>query len=482
MMIGRAKEIQTLQESFASDRAEMIAVYGRRRIGKTYLIQEFYRSKPNTFFVCLTGQSGDDMKAQIRNSARVLKEKCDITIKSTAKWDEVFDELKKYHQAHHRDYEHFTLFIDETPWIATAKSGFIGALGHSWNIYFSAFSNVTFVLCGSAASWMLKNIASDKGELHGRITRRIALKPFTLRDCKLYLESRGFILQNKHIIDYYMTLGGVAEYLKHLNPNKSYSQNIDELCFKSDGILYDEFSRLFVALFGKTPHHRAVVEFLGSKKTLRYSATDIAKSLKIDAIATVYGVLDDLEAAGFIKAARFYNQDKRDTLYSLSDPYSYFYLKWIKGLGRSVLEQNDSYWAGVEQTQLFDIWAGNAFEMVAHNHIPQIKYALGISGVQTDTCYWKSKGDETSKGAQIDLLIKRADRTVSIVECKYWGSIYEVDSAYEQNLNNKKTAFGASDKEKNALTLAMLTTYGAKRKNGVNIAFSDITIDALFAV
>lgn len=479
-MIGRTKEIAVLQESYSSQKPEMIAIYGRRRIGKTYLIREFYASKPNAFVLTLTGQSAGDMKTQIRNTAKVLKELCNIDIKSTSKWDEVFEQIKLFHVTHHSDYEHFTLFIDEVPWIATAKSGFIGVLGHIWNTYFSQFPNVSFVLCGSAAAWMLRNIASDKGELHGRITRRIPLKPFNLAECEAYLNHKGFNISRKHIIDYYIALGGVAQYLNSLDSNKSYAQNIDALCFKPEGIMYDEFSKLFTALFGKTPYHKAIVENLGSKKSLRFSAQEIAKSLKITALATVYSVLDDLDAAGFVKVQRYYKQNSRDALYSLCDPYSYFYLKWIKEVSKDTLEQNNSYWMGMEATQSFKSWSGNAFEMVVHNHIPQIKQALGISGVRTESYYWRTKAKDDSSGAQIDLVIKRADKTVSIIECKYYNDIFAIDSNYEKNLENKKTAFANSDSEKNAITLAFVTPYGAKLGSKVNISFSDITIDALF--
>lgn len=480
-MIGRDKEKKLLEDAYHSDRAEMIAVYGRRRIGKTYLIREFFKTKANIFMLTLSGQANGDMKTQVRNSSRVLRESCGIVIPTTAKWDEIFHELKTFHIAHKEEYDHFVLFIDETPWISTPKSGFIGAVGHIWNIYFSLFPNVTFILCGSAAAWMLKNIASDKGELHGRITKRIALMPFTLGESEAYLQHKGFSVSRKHVIDYYSALGGVAHYLSYLDPNKSYAQNIDTVCFSVEGILYDEFGKLFTALFGKTPHHKAVVEFLAAKASLRYSAQEIANSLKIASLATIYSVLDDLEAAGFIRGQNYYNQNKRDVLFSLCDPYSYFYLKWIKNIGRSSMEQNSSYWATMEFTQGFVSWSGNAFEMVAHNHIPQIKSALGISGVKTDTYYWRTKADNGNLGAQIDLLIKRADKTVTIVECKYYNDVYTLDSAYEKNLENKKKAFSAVDKENNAITLALLTTYGAKRGKGVNINFTDMTMDTLFS-
>lgn len=479
-MIGRQKELQILNEAYNSDKAEMIAVYGRRRIGKTYMIREFYAKKPNTFALTLTGQSGDDMKAQIRNTARALKESCGISIAATAKWDEVFAKIKEFHQNNAPKYEHFVLFIDELPWIATAKSGFVGALGYAWNTYFSMFTNTTFVLCGSAAAWMLRNIASNKGELHGRITRKIALKPFSLSECEEFLISKGFSLPRKYVVDYYIALGGVAQYLNHLDPTKSNVENIDRLCFKNDGILRSEFTQLFTALFGRTPYHQAVVEKLGSTKSLRFSAAEIAKALKIDSIANVYAVLEDLEAAGFVAAHRFYGQTKRDTLYSLCDPYSYFYLKWIKGVSSSAIEQNDSYWGSVEATQGYKSWSANAFEMAAHNHIAQIKKALGIGGVRTDTYYWIAKGDEDTKGAQIDMLIKRADRFVTIVECKYCNDTFVVDAEYETELENKKNAFMRSDKGQNGVTLALLTTFGAKLGGKASIFFSNLTMDALF--
>ena len=478
-LIGREKEIQVLNEISSSDKAEMLVVYGRRRIGKTYLIKEYYKSKDKTFLLTLTGIANNDTRAQIRAASNVLKDTCDIKINSNDKWDQVFNEIKNFHFREKDMYNHFVIFIDEMPWIATAKSGFIGALGSIWNTYFQDFKNVTFILCGSAAAWMLKNVVSNKSEFHGRITRKIILNPFTLKESEQYLKYKGFDILRKQVVQYYLTFGGVAHYFNLLNPTKSYTQNINELFFTDNSLLFNEFPQLFNSLFGRTPHHKKIIEYLGKKITLHYDINEIAKHLKISKTNT-YPILEELEAAGFIKSQNFYEQKKRDTLYSLCDPFCFFYLHWVAPVDKRSISENISYWQTIVMTQKFTSWCGYAFELVCHNHILQIKDALGISGVQTTSYYWSTKARDNQKGAQIDLLIKRADKTVTIVECKYYEVPFEISEFYEANLRNKIAAFRNSTKDNSAITIVMLTANGTTCFKGVSLSYTDLTIDNLF--
>ena len=418
-IIGRTKEIAILNETYSSKKAEMIVVYGRRRIGKTYLINEFYKTKANVFQLTLTGIANNNMKAQIRGCMAPLMQQCSISISETFQWDQVFEEIKQFHSVNHKKYEHFVLFIDEMPWLTTPKSGFVGALGSIWNTYFQNFANVTFVLCGSAAAWMLKNVVSNKSEFYGRLTRKIILKPFTLKESEDYLHYKGFNLSRQLVVQYYFTFGGVAHYFNLLDSTKSYAQNVNELFFRENSLLYDEFNQLFTSLFGRTPYHKKIIEYLGNKVSIRFNVDEIAKKIGISNTNT-YPILDELEAAGFIKTQHFYEQKKRDRLYSLNDPFCYFYLKWVASVSHNILSENTSYWQNIELSKNYDIWSGFAFELVAHNHILQIKDALGILGVQTESFYWVRKGTDDKKGAQIDLLIKRADKTITIVECKFY--------------------------------------------------------------
>jgi AAA+ ATPase superfamily predicted ATPase len=478
-MIGREREQRILSEALISNRAEMIAVYGRRRVGKTYLIEQFYKQQ-NVDMVSLIGQANANMATQLSNAKNRLLDQKGIDVTIAKSWSDIFHAIKNYHQNIYNPSRHFVLFIDELPWIATAKSGFIGALSYIWNSYFEKFSNVTFVLCGSAASWMIKKVVQEKGGLHQRITRQIPLSPFTLKETQEYLKKQGFIyLSRKEIVDLYIILGGVAQYLTFLNPQKSITQNINQLCFSVGGELQREFDSLFLALFGKKGVHQALISYMGKSKQRLFDANSLAKRFRVN-IEKIYQTLDELEMAGFVSRQNRYGQKKRDMRYILTDFFSKFHLKWMEGVSQNELMQNPNYWQYISSSQNWISWAGNSFEAVCHKHILEIKKALGISGVQTQSFYWEQRGDNTKQGSQIDMLIKRADKTVMIVEIKYYNQPFSISKSYAQNLHNKIESFRATDREDNSIMLVMLTTYGLKRNQYSSIVSSEITMDGLF--
>lgn len=477
--VGRKKEIAILSEAFASKRAEMIAIYGRRRIGKTHLVRHFYK-KQNAFLLEITGESQKKMVDQIKTVQGTLEEDYGFVFTQAPKqWRDIFRAIKKFHKAN--DFDHFVLFIDELPWMATPKSGLVSTIGHYWNTYFEKDPNCTVVLCGSAAAWMVRNIAGDKGELHQRISRTINLMPFDLAETREFLKNEGFSISDKTVIDYYISLGGVAKYLSHLNPTRSFAQNINNLCFSVNGQLFKEFPKLFTALFGRTGYHQRIVEELGKNKSKRLTSAAIAQNLGLSSRgASVYSALEDLEGAGFITSYRFYNQKTRDTLYALTDPFCLFHLKWIKDLHRSTVNSNPNYWQSQTSTQSWRSWSGIAFENVCHVHIGQIKKALGIGSVITESYYWSAPAANGKRGAQIDLLLKRKDQTVTIIECKYYEGVFTIDATYKDNLINKRERFSESDKEGNAITFALITTNGTRVAGGVDFAYDNLLADALF--
>lgn len=479
MMIGREKEIAILTEALHSNRAEMIAVYGRRRIGKTYLVEQFY-NQSDVEMVSLIGQSEANMKTQLSNTKNRLLERNGIDVSDAQNWTDIFSAIKSHHQTYVSEQKHFVLFIDELPWIATARSGFIGALSYIWNSYFEKYPNVTFVLCGSAASWMIKKVVEEKGGLHQRITRQIPLYPFTLKESEAYLKQQGFnYLSRKEIIDLYIVLGGVAQYLSFLNPKKSLSENINQLCFTIGGVLQREFQTLFMALFGKSGLHQEVVKYLGSVKRRLFSAEEIANKFTIK-VEQLYTILDELEMAGFITKYTMYGRKKRDAKYALTEPFSAFHLKWIDAVNQSELLENENYWQFISTTQNWISWSGNSFESICHKHILEIKKALGISGVHTQTYYWSDLGSDDHKGTQIDMLIQRADKTVMVVEIKYYNQPFTISKSYAENLRYKIERFRQKDKKHNSIMLVMLTTYGLNTNQHSSIVNKEITMDVLF--
>ncbi|SFV66916.1 archaeal ATPase, fused to C-terminal DUF234 domain [hydrothermal vent metagenome] len=478
-MIGREKEIAILNESLHSNRAEMIAIYGRRRIGKTYLVEEFYKQE-NINMVSLIGQSNANMQIQLNNAKHRLFDEKGIDIDNAKNWSDIFYAIQEYHQQINSSYKYFVLFIDELPWIATAKSGFIGALSYSWNSYFEKYSNVTFVLCGSSASWMIKKVIEERGGLHQRITRQIPLYPFNLKESEAYLKKQGFLyLSRKEIVDLYIVLGGVAQYLSFLNPQKSISENINQLCFTVGGGLKNEFQTLFMALFGKNTIHQQIIKYIGSAKKRLFLASEIATKFNVK-IEKIYLTLDELEMAGFVSQQNMYGRKRRDRRYMLTDSFCAFYLKWMENIPKNELLENENYWQFINSSQNWISWSGNSFESVCHKHILDIKKALGISGVRTQTSYWQEIGTEDKQGTQIDMLIQRADKTVMIVEIKYHNQPFSISKSYAQNLNHKIERFRQKDKKHNSIMLVMLTTYGLKSNSYSNIVNRQIDMNIFF--
>jgi len=301
-----------------------------------------------------------------------------------------------------------------------------------------------------------------------------------LKESELYLQEQGFTyLSRKEIIDLYIILGGVAQYLSFLNPKKSISENINQLCFTIGGELQREFQSLFIALFGKKGIHQQTVRHLGSTKKRLFSADEIAKKFNVK-IEKLYKTLDELEMAGFISKQNMYGKKKRDRRYILTDSFSSFHLKWIENVTQNELIENQNYWQFVNNSQSWISWAGNSFESICHKHILEIKKALGIAGVHTQTFYWQQIGDKERKGSQIDMLIQRADKTVMIVEIKYYNQPFTLSKSYAENLQHKVESFRVSDKKYNSIMLVLLTTYGVKKGSHSHILSSDITMDVFF--
>lgn len=478
-MVGRAKELAILNEALHSNRAEMIVVYGRRRVGKTYMIEQFY-NQPNICLVSLIGQSGANMATQLSNAKNRLFERHQIECSEIKTWMELFSKIQNYHQEVANSYEHFVLFIDELPWIATPKSGFMGALSYMWNSYFEKYSNISVVLCGSATSWMVKKVIEEKGGLHQRITRQIPLYPFNLQESELYLKERGFnYLSRKEIVDLYIILGGVAQYLSFLDPNKSITDNINLLCFTIGGQLQREFSTLFIALFGKKGIHQQVVTYLGKSKRRLFSANEISEKFNVKS-DPLYRTLEELEMSGFISKENRYGRKKRDARYRLSDSFSAFHLKWMTNVTQQELMENHNYWQFISNSQSWISWSGYRFEAICHRHILSIKKALGISGVYTQTYYWQSQGNKDKNGAEIDMLIQRADKTVMIVEVKYYNQEFSISKSYAENLRRKIESFREEDKARNSIMLVMMTTYGIKQNSYSNMVNCSLDMGVLF--
>ena len=452
VLIGRKYEQKELKDSLSSNQPEFIAVVGRRRVGKTFLIKQTFSE--NLDFE-LTGLQHANKSEQIQNLVFALKNyfpDFDLPEKPQS-WLEAFFILSKALESLDKK-EKMVIFLDELPWLGTKKSGFITGLGWFWNSW-AINQNITLIICGSAASWMIEKVINDKGGLHNRITKLISLKPFTLYETEAFLRSKNINPNQYQITQIFMTMGGIPMYLDQVKPGLSAIQNIQEICFKNSGYLRNEFDRLFTSLFFHADNHIAIIRALASKRKGMTRSEIITKS-KIPNGGMLSGVLHELEQSGFIERYQGYGKKSRTSLYRLTDPYSLFYLTFIESIGPN---------RKIDFTKLSDLpnyktWSGYAFENICLTHIDQIRKALGIAGIFTSISSFFAKPMDNLPGSQIDLIIDRSDQSINICEIKFSNNEYLFSKADVENLETKKKVFAFHSKTKKHLFSSLITTFG----------------------
>ena len=486
-IIGREEETGILRGLMESDRPELLALYGRRRVGKTFLIIEFFEDKGILLEVVGAVDAAPDL--QLARYAVELANKFANIPKDTAfdTWDQALQALVEAvdRVLESRGDERITLFFDEAPWLDARGSGFLSALGYVWNKHFckSRYQNLVVVVCGSAASWIIDKVVDSKGGLHNRVTETMRLAPFDLAETRRYLVSRGVLLEPMHVLEVYMALGGVAAYLSNVRPGLSSAQIINQLCFSGGRNLTEEFGRLFSSLFSKHHNHVKIVRALASAPR-GLTRERILKKTGLSNGGETTRFLRELEESGFIALIPSYRQKKRGRLYRLVDEYSLFYLKWIEPAQTDNLGSIDEhYWLRQCQRSSWLAWAGYAFEGICLKNVDRIKQALGISGVQTTQSSWSFSAakDEEGPGAQIDLVIDRADRTINLCELKFVRHELEISASYRRALERKKEVFRQRTGTRSLLLTTLITSYGAKKgKNYRGIVDNQLTMDCLF--
>lgn len=470
-IIGRKQEQQILQELYQRNRSEFIALYGRRRVGKTYLIKELF-SKAYTFQ--LTGLSKGNTKQQLQNfHASLLRfdpSKQDDAIPTS--WFSAFQLL--IHYLENVTTNRKVVFIDELPWLDTPRSDFMTALEHFWNAWAFHRNDIFLVVCGSATSWMINELINNHGGLHNRVTKRIYLKPFTLKETEAFLTAKGSVFGRYEIVQLFMAIGGIPFYLEEVNVRESIAQNIDRLFFSEYGILRTEFQNLYASLFKKQERHIAIVEAL-AKKAKGLSRGDLAKAAKLSQGGRFTKVLKELEQCGFIQKYLPFGKKKKGSLYQLTDQYSLFYLKFVKNSKSS----GAGAWLSMIDHPAWRAWSGYAFERICIYHLAQIKKHLGIEVVHTEVSAWKSSSSE--QAAQIDLVIDRRDRIIHLCEIKFSENPFPITKAYAAQLRQKISAFKQESKTNKSIFLTFITTYGlVQNQYARQLVQQELKMDFLF--
>jgi uncharacterized protein len=472
-LIGRQEEQAILHEALQSNRAEMVAVFGRRRVGKTFLIKQTYQAR---IAFELTGLQNATNKEQLQNFSNQLEafSQSLVPVRLPTNWLEAFFILAKFLDQQPTD-EKRVVFFDEVPWLAGAKSGFITGLGWFWNSW-AETRHIVVVICGSAASWMIQKIVNDRGGLHNRITKRVFLAPFTLNETEAYLQSRQIFYNRYQILQIYMAMGGIPHYLNEVKAGKSATQTINDSCFSTNGLLRDEFTRLYAALFANADKHIAVVVAL-AKSRQGLTRPDIIRNAQLSEGGNTSNVLEELEQSGFITSYYPFDKRKKDMLYRLTDEYSLFYLRFIEHNKNS---GNDT-WNQLSQTPAARVWSGYAYENTCLKHVPSIKKALGISGVYTQSSTFFQKGNEEEKGAQIDLVLDRNDQIINLFEIKFYNTEFTLTEADAKALRQQTRIFREKTKTKKHLMIVLLTTFGMEHnKHSLGLVEKIVTMDDLF--
>lgn len=472
-MIGRIKEQKTLKEAYKSEYSQFVAVYGRRRIGKTFLVRETFEYN---FTFQHAGAASESMKGQLALFRTSLQDHGHKDCPELKTWHDAFNQLKVLIQSSKSKKK--KIFLDEAAWMDTPKSNFLSALEHFWNNWASNRKDVLLIICASATSWIINKVFKNRGGLHNRVTVRIPLAPFTLNECEQFSKERGLKLSRYQILNLYMVMGGVALYWTMLDKQFSAVQNIDQLFFNKDAKLKGEFNDLYDSLFKHPDAYKSIVVTLGKhlpgltrKELLKYTG---------QADNGVFSDrLEELEECGFIMKMRSFPKDKKEAIYKLCDNYTIFYFKYIKPNAGV-----EDFWARNFKSQSIKSWSGFAFERVCLQHVNQIKKAIGISAVATTEHSWRfvpEEGEKDVKGAQIDLLIDRDDNVINLCEMKWASEEFVIQKKDEADIRNKVSTLERETGTKKAVHVTMVTTYGVKRNMYSDEIQSEVVLDQLFA-
>lgn len=470
-MVGRKTEQKRLIQAKNSEYSEFVAVYGRRRVGKTFLIRETFDYHFAFQHAGVANGTHFEQLDQFRSS---IKEAGYKECPPLSNWFEAFDALKEV--IRRSDEAKKVVFIDELPYMDAPGSRLIPALEHFWNAWASARKDILLIICGSATSWILNNVVHSKGGLHGRVTERIRLSPFTLAECREYAVSQGMAMTDYQIAELYMILGGIPYYWKYLDRSLSPAQNIDEMFFAGKDKLENEFQELYASLFRKKDAYMRIVSALATRKA-GMCRDEISRTARVANSGTLTKYLSELEQCGFISRYVVPGAKVKGTIYQLMDNFTLFHFRFIAGN-----QSHDChYWSSSVDAPFHRVWEGLAFERLCLWHKEQIKRALQIGGVLTSAYSWRHAAESADDtGAQIDLLIDRSDGIINLCEMKFCKTEYAIDAETAAAMERKKEAFKKATKTRKAVHVTYVTTYGLKRNAYANDVQSEVTLADLF--
>ena len=477
-IIGRKEEIEEIKRLYSSKMPQFLAVYGRRRVGKTFLVDEALKGKITFHHSGLSPvdeqNHKNSLKEQLKHFYLSLQAQGMKKSKCPTSWLEAFFMLEMHLQSMD-DGSRQVVFFDELPWMDTPRSGFVTALEAFWNGWGCHRDNFMLVVCGSATSWITDNLINNHGGLYGRITCQLKLSPFTLNECEQFFHSKGIRMSRYDIVQSYMIFGGIPYYLSYFERGRSLAQNVDNLFFKKNSVLSDEFDRLFSSVFSRPDEMKQIVKVLGNKR-LGYAQEELAKAAGMTWGGTFSAMLKALVASDFIEPYIPFGKGKREKYYKLIDHFCLFYMKFVQGQK----DIDPEFWMHNVTSQAVSSWRGFAFEEVCFSHISKIKKALDILGVSSTESAWSVKGDDDTEGAQIDLLINRKDNVVNLCEMKFYNEKFTVNKAYYSKVVHRQNLLAERIPRKSVIHNVLVTTEGLAYNEYSGVFQKVVTIDDLF--
>lgn len=464
-VIGREKQVDQLRSGLTSDRSELVVIYGRRRVGKTFLIRETYAKE---MFFEVSGIPDGSYQEQLINFYEEIckKSRKFKKVAPPVNWLEAFNLLSNYLDTL-KGKGKKVVFMDEFPWMDTHKSKFVQMFGHFWNSYCAKRNDLIVVICGSAASFIINKVINNKKGLHNRITIPIRLLPFNLCETEQFLKSRKVHLDRYSYLQIYMAIGGIPHYLEKVQPGDSVALALNRLCFQKSALLANEFNLVFASLFDNSDNHKKVVEVL-AKSQRGISREQLIGASKIGSGGTLSKTISELEQSGFISEYLPYGNKTKETLFRLTDEYSMFYLKFIRS--KSAVS-----WRAFYSSRSYVSWSGFAFENLCLKHEFQILKGLGLAGIDAQSSSWRNES------AQIDLLIDRNDRAINLCEMKFSEYEFTIDKSYAENIRRKKQEFINLMKPRKNVFVTFVTTFGVKPNQYSNeVMDNQVTMDSLF--
>lgn len=482
-MIGRKAEAARLNELYESRYPEFVALYGRRRVGKTYLINEVFGDRITFQHAGLspidqrydeTGKKASRMKDQLKHFAQSLIQHGMALKKSPESWLDAFYILESFLMEKQASGQKLLVFIDEIQWMDTPKAGFIQALEAFWNGWACRQKNMMVIVCGSSTSWILDKLIHNHGGLYDRVTCQISLQPFTLKECEEFFEDSGIEMSRYDIAQTYMMLGGIPYYLRYFRRQRSMAQNVDAVFFEEDAPLKDEFDKLFASLFTNPSVMKSIVVAV-SQKNIGLTRQEILEKTGIQNSGDFSRQLKALIAGRFLLKYSFFGGSKREEYYKLIDPFCIFYLRFVQpNLNRKAI------WTNLSESASVTAWRGYAFENICWNHVSQIKSALGIAGVTTTESMWFRRGDDQTDGGQIDFIIERKDHIVHLCEMKFYSEPFRVNKEYHFTLVRRKNMLKELIRKREIVHNTLISTYGLVRNEYSDDFVHSITLDDLF--